>query len=127
MMAMTAVASVLLIVLVLMDAFETMLLPRRVTRQFRFARLFYVYSWTPWAAVARHVPPGEAAEHVPQPLRAALDPGPDRALGGRADRRVRPAALVARHAAGQPRRGGRASASMPTSAASPSSPSATAT
>ena len=40
-----------------MDAFETMLLPRRVTRQFRFARLFYVYSWTPWAALARRCGP----------------------------------------------------------------------
>src|SRR5205823_13155855 len=29
------------------------LLPRRVKRSFRFARLFYVYSWTPWAAMAR--------------------------------------------------------------------------
>ena len=53
MMAITAMASVLLIFLVLMDAFETMLLPRRVKRPFRFARAFYVYSWTPWAAAAR--------------------------------------------------------------------------
>ena len=53
MMAITAVASVLLIFLVLMDAFETMLLPRRVKRPYRFARAFYVYSWTPWAAAAR--------------------------------------------------------------------------
>jgi hypothetical protein len=48
-----AAASVLLIVLVLLDAFETILLPRRVTRQFRFARLFFVNSWAPWAAIAR--------------------------------------------------------------------------
>ena len=48
-----AMASVILILLVLVDAFETMLLPRRVRRQFRFARFFYVYSWTPWAAAAR--------------------------------------------------------------------------
>ena len=47
-----ALASVALILLVLRDAFEAMLLPRRVTRQFRFARLFYVYSWRPWAALA---------------------------------------------------------------------------
>ena len=27
----------------------------RVRRQFRFARLFYVHSWSPWAAVARRI------------------------------------------------------------------------
>jgi Ion channel len=48
-----AVVSVLLIFLVLLEAFETMLLPRRVTRPFRFTRLFYLYSWSPWSAVAR--------------------------------------------------------------------------
>ena len=53
------VASVVLIVLVLWDAFEAMLLPRRVTRHFRFARLFYVHSWTPWAALARRMRPGK--------------------------------------------------------------------
>jgi hypothetical protein len=46
-------ASVLLILLVLLDAFEAIVLPRRVKRQFRFVRLFYTYFWTPWAAIAR--------------------------------------------------------------------------
>jgi hypothetical protein len=55
MRALIALGSVVLILLVLTDAFETMLLPRRVRRQFRFTRLFYVYSWTPWAAIARRV------------------------------------------------------------------------
>jgi hypothetical protein len=50
-----ALASLVLIFLVLLDAFETMVLSRRVKRQFRFAHLFYIYSWTPWAAVARIV------------------------------------------------------------------------
>jgi hypothetical protein len=48
--------SLVLIALVLVDAFEAMLLPRRIVHQLRFARLFYVYSWTPWAAVARRIP-----------------------------------------------------------------------
>jgi hypothetical protein len=52
--------SLVLIVWVLLDAFEAMLLPRRITHQFRFARLFYIYSWTPWAAVARRMRPGKA-------------------------------------------------------------------
>jgi hypothetical protein len=46
-------------VLILLDVFEAMLLPRRISRPFRFARLFYVYSWTPWAALARRLPPGK--------------------------------------------------------------------
>ncbi len=54
-----AASSLLLIVLVLVDAFEAMLLPRRITNQFRFARLFYVYSWKPWAAVAGRMRPGK--------------------------------------------------------------------
>jgi hypothetical protein len=47
--------SLVLIVVVLWDAFEVMLLPRRITRNLRLARLFYIYSWTPWAAVARRI------------------------------------------------------------------------
>ena len=43
----------------LADAFEAMLLPRRITHSFRFARLFYVYSWTPWAALARRMATGK--------------------------------------------------------------------
>jgi hypothetical protein len=59
MSALTATASLILIALVLWDAFEAMLLPRRVTRQLRFARLYYVYSWRPWAAMARGFRPGK--------------------------------------------------------------------
>jgi voltage-gated potassium channel Kch len=55
MTAMIALGSILLILLVLVDTFETMLLPRRVKRQYRFARMFYVYSWAPWATMARWV------------------------------------------------------------------------
>src|SRR5207244_4344695 len=43
-----AVASVGLIFVVLIDGFEAMVLPRRVTRPYRFARLFYRSSWTLW-------------------------------------------------------------------------------
>ncbi len=55
----SAAVSLVLIAWVLVDAFEAMLLPRRITHQFRFARLFYVYSWTPWAALARRMRPGK--------------------------------------------------------------------
>jgi hypothetical protein len=51
--------SLVLIVLVLVDVFVAMLLPRRITRQFWFARLFYTYSWRPWSALARRMRPGK--------------------------------------------------------------------
>jgi hypothetical protein len=43
-----AIAGLTLIVIILSDAFETVVLPRRVTRQIRFTRLFYRYSWLAW-------------------------------------------------------------------------------
>jgi hypothetical protein len=50
-----AVLSVILIFLVLQDAFETMLLPRRITRPFRFTKLYVQCSWQIWSAMARRV------------------------------------------------------------------------
>src|SRR5437016_10786193 len=44
-----------LIVIVLWDVFETIVLPRRVTRRFRLTRYFYRSIWQPWAALARMV------------------------------------------------------------------------
>ena len=40
--------SVVLIVLVLIDAFEAMVLPRRVTHRFRLTRLYFRTSWSCW-------------------------------------------------------------------------------
>jgi hypothetical protein len=53
-----AFSCVLLIVLVLIDGFEAILLPRRVTRTFRFARVFFVVGWRVWATLARRIAPG---------------------------------------------------------------------
>jgi ion channel len=39
----------------LWDAFETIILPRRVTRSLRFARLFYRVTWTIWSSIARRI------------------------------------------------------------------------
>ena len=47
------VAGVILILIVLGDAFETMILPRRVTRRVRLARLFFRYAWKFWLTIAR--------------------------------------------------------------------------
>jgi hypothetical protein len=48
-----AVLGFLVIAIVLWDAFETVVLPRRVTRQFRLARVFYRFTWQPWSAIGR--------------------------------------------------------------------------
>jgi hypothetical protein len=49
-------AGVALTLLVLWDAFETVILPRRVTRRFRLTRAFYALTWIPWSSVASLVP-----------------------------------------------------------------------
>src|SRR5262252_5058301 len=56
------VASIALIVLVLVDSFETTVLPRRVTRRYRFVRLFYVTTWQIWRDVALRIAPGKWRE-----------------------------------------------------------------
>ena len=43
---------IFLILTVLWETFETIVLPRRVTRQFRLTRLFYRSTWRPWAWLA---------------------------------------------------------------------------
>ncbi|MGI9149726.1 MAG: potassium channel family protein [Chloroflexota bacterium] len=48
-----------LIVIGLWDAFETVVLPRRISRRVRLARAFYRLTWRPYAAFARRI--GDAA------------------------------------------------------------------
>ena len=57
-----AAAGVSLLAAILWDAFETIILPRRVTRYFRLTRTFYRYTWAPWAALARRMKPGNRRE-----------------------------------------------------------------
>jgi len=59
-----AVVAALLTVFILWDAFQTMILSRRVTRRFRPTRAFYRFLWTPWRAVARRLPEGNGRESV---------------------------------------------------------------
>lgn len=47
----TAALGVILISLVLLDAFETVVFPRRVTRRLRPTRVFYRYSWSLYSSV----------------------------------------------------------------------------
>jgi hypothetical protein len=46
---------VALILIVLGDAFETIVLPRRVTRSISLARLFYRYTWLSWSGAVRSI------------------------------------------------------------------------
>ena len=50
-----AIAGALLVALTLLDAFETIVLPRRVTRHFRFTAWFYRNSWVPWARFSKRI------------------------------------------------------------------------
>ncbi len=50
------VAGALLLLIVLWDAFETMVLPRRVMREIRLARFFYRSLWRVWLIVVRNLP-----------------------------------------------------------------------
>ncbi|HYV25333.1 MAG TPA: hypothetical protein VE969_08865, partial [Pyrinomonadaceae bacterium] len=52
MAALFGIFGVLMITGILWDVFETIVLPRRVTRRIRPARLFYRYTWRPWRLVA---------------------------------------------------------------------------
>jgi hypothetical protein len=49
------IISIIAILAVLQDSFETIVLPRRVARKFRLARLFYTGTWRVWAAIAKRI------------------------------------------------------------------------
>ena len=49
------VAGVAIIWVVLLDAFETVVLPRRVLRNFRLTAYFYRRTWVPWRGIARRI------------------------------------------------------------------------
>jgi hypothetical protein len=47
------VPGLFLLLLTLWDVFETIVLPRRVSRTFRLVRIFYLSTWRPWKAVGK--------------------------------------------------------------------------
>ncbi len=57
-----ALVGVLLILGVLWEGFETMVLPRRVTRRFRMTRFFYRRTWRPWSKLVRSYIPARRQE-----------------------------------------------------------------
>jgi Ion channel len=52
--ALAAVAGLLIIGVVLLDSFETVVLPRRIQRSFRLTSWFYRHTWVPWSRLSRH-------------------------------------------------------------------------
>ena len=55
MRAFTFVAGVVCLFAVLLDAFQTIILPRRATGRFRLTRIFYVLTWTPWVFIGKRL------------------------------------------------------------------------
>ena len=49
------VAGVACLFIVLLDAFQTIILPRRATGRFRLTRMFYIATWRPWAFLTRRL------------------------------------------------------------------------
>jgi hypothetical protein len=49
------VFGLIIIWVVLLDAFETVVLPRRVTRHFKLTAWFYRRTWVPWRGIARRI------------------------------------------------------------------------
>jgi Ion channel len=50
-----SIAGIVLIFIILMDAFETVVLPRRIKRIFRITGWFYRNTWGLWTRVGRHI------------------------------------------------------------------------
>jgi Ion channel len=55
-MILPAAIGLLIILTVLWEAFETVVLPRRVTRRFRLTVVFYRVTWRVWKTIARRIP-----------------------------------------------------------------------
>lgn len=57
------ICGISLILLVLWEGFETIILPRRVTRRFRITRLFYHGTWHPWVVLVKSLVPARQQEN----------------------------------------------------------------
>ncbi len=60
--ALIALAGIVIVAAILWEAFETVVLPRRATRRFRFTRLFYRSTWIPSRAIAARITRKKARE-----------------------------------------------------------------
>lgn len=57
------ITGIILIFIILQDAFETIILPRRVSRRFRLARLFYITIWQAWSLIAKKIRSNDRKEY----------------------------------------------------------------
>jgi hypothetical protein len=55
MQVLTLLAGFVCLFAVLIDAFQTIILPRRATGRFRLTRVFYIMTWRPWAFFAKRL------------------------------------------------------------------------
>jgi hypothetical protein len=51
----TLIAGIVCVVAVMLDAFQTIILPRRATGRFRLTRIFYTLTWRPWVLISHCV------------------------------------------------------------------------
>ena len=51
----TMIAGIVCLFAVLLDAFQTIILPRRATGRFRLTRIFYIVTWRPWRFFTRRL------------------------------------------------------------------------
>ena len=51
----TLLAGIACLIAVLIDAFQTIILPRRATGRFRITRIFYSLTWRPWVFVTQRI------------------------------------------------------------------------
>jgi hypothetical protein len=57
-----AIFGIVVILLVAQDAFETIVLPRRVARRIRITRFFFIVTWNVWKSLGRLMRPGARRE-----------------------------------------------------------------
>jgi hypothetical protein len=50
-----SILGVVTVFFILLDAFETIVLPRRIQRHFRITRIFYRTTWPRWTGIASHI------------------------------------------------------------------------
>jgi hypothetical protein len=55
MTVLAAISGIVILLIILWDAFEVIILPRRVARKLRLSRLFYLSTWRIWSWLALHV------------------------------------------------------------------------
>jgi hypothetical protein len=55
MRTLTMLAGILCLLIVLLDAFQTIILPRRAAGRLRLTRIFYILTWIPWRFVALRI------------------------------------------------------------------------